>query len=52
MLIKKEINELIGMFQLTSDKKTRIDMVLRNFEDNDNINWEKIEAVIKLIIKK
>jgi|GEM_PF-4004338 len=51
MLTKIEIDKLINKIQLTTEVKRLIEMILRNFENDDEVTEEKLTAVIRLIIK-
>ena len=52
MLIKNEIDRLLNKIRLTPEISVKIEMVLRNYEADDEVIEEKLEAVIKLIVNK
>lgn len=52
MLNKTEILKLVNKTKLSSEEIKTVEMILRNFEEDDLVTNEKLEIICKLIIKK
>jgi len=52
MLTKKEIMILVNRAKLSTELQSFVDMILRNYLDDEQISNEKLEIVCKLIIKE
>jgi hypothetical protein len=52
MLNKTEILKLVNKTKLSAEETKNVEMILRNFEENDLVTNEKLEIICKLIIKK
>jgi hypothetical protein len=52
MLTKSEILQLVEMANVSDEIRSIVDMILRNFEENDLVSSEKLEVICQLIIKK
>jgi hypothetical protein len=51
MLTKAEILKLVGKVNVSPETMEFVEMILRNFSENDLISSEKLEVICQLIIK-
>jgi len=52
MLTKNEIMILVEKMKLSAELMPRVEMILRNYDENEGIPSEKFEVICKLIIEK
>jgi hypothetical protein len=52
MLTKNEIMTLVELSNLNPAMSEVVNTILRNYEENDLVSFEKLEVICQLIIKK